>query len=285
MARARARCLAQFMVILDVTIVNVALPTIQADLEMSERAALPWVVRRTRWSSAGSCCWAAGGRPRRPADRVPHRPRLFTTASLVCGARRRAGRRSSSPARAAGRGRGARPPRPCHRHHRVSEGAGAEQGARERGPPSRPASAPSASSSAACSTETLRGRGLLRQRPGRHRLTALGGARVEGRARLQELRRRGCGGRHARACRARLRDRAGVRGVGLGVLLGCWASSRSPLVLLVAFVLIELLLRGAPRSALDLLGEYRARLRTSLRSSSPRGSFFECRHALRAAGT
>src|SRR5215470_16429617 len=36
-------CMAQFMVILDATIVNVALPSIQADLNMSE-ADLQWIV-------------------------------------------------------------------------------------------------------------------------------------------------------------------------------------------------------------------------------------------------
>ena len=36
-------CMAQFMVILDATIVNVALPSIQADLEMSD-ADLQWIV-------------------------------------------------------------------------------------------------------------------------------------------------------------------------------------------------------------------------------------------------
>ena len=36
-------CLAQFMVILDATIVNVALPSIQADLELSD-ANLQWIV-------------------------------------------------------------------------------------------------------------------------------------------------------------------------------------------------------------------------------------------------
>ncbi|HET6696709.1 MAG TPA: MFS transporter, partial [Gaiellaceae bacterium] len=36
-------CMAQFMVILDATIVNVALPSIQADLDMSE-ADLQWIV-------------------------------------------------------------------------------------------------------------------------------------------------------------------------------------------------------------------------------------------------
>ena len=36
-------CIAQFMVVLDATIVNVALPSIQADLDMSE-ADLQWIV-------------------------------------------------------------------------------------------------------------------------------------------------------------------------------------------------------------------------------------------------
>ncbi|MEX0851324.1 MAG: MFS transporter, partial [Gaiellaceae bacterium] len=36
-------CMAQFMVILDATIVNVALPSIQADLDMSD-ADLQWIV-------------------------------------------------------------------------------------------------------------------------------------------------------------------------------------------------------------------------------------------------
>src|SRR5215207_6767619 len=36
-------CLAQFMVILDITVVNVALPTIGSDLQL-DRASLTWVV-------------------------------------------------------------------------------------------------------------------------------------------------------------------------------------------------------------------------------------------------
>ena len=38
-------CMAQFMVILDATIVNVALPSIQEDLDMSE-ADLQWIIRK-----------------------------------------------------------------------------------------------------------------------------------------------------------------------------------------------------------------------------------------------
>ena len=46
-------CLAQFMVILDATIVNVALPSIQQDLGLSE-ANLQWIVN----AYTVSCCWA-----------------------------------------------------------------------------------------------------------------------------------------------------------------------------------------------------------------------------------
>ena len=49
-------CVAQFMVILDATIVNVALPSIQADLEMAE-ADLQWIVNA--YTAASFSC-AAG---------------------------------------------------------------------------------------------------------------------------------------------------------------------------------------------------------------------------------
>ena len=51
-------CLAQFMVILDATIVNVALPSIQTDLGMSD-ATSSGSSTPTRSSSAGSSCSAA----------------------------------------------------------------------------------------------------------------------------------------------------------------------------------------------------------------------------------
>ncbi len=78
-------CLAQFMVILDATIVNVALPSIQTDLELSD-ANLQWVVNAYALLFGGFLL--LGGR----AGDLIGRKRLFlvgviifTVASLVCG--------------------------------------------------------------------------------------------------------------------------------------------------------------------------------------------------------
>jgi EmrB/QacA subfamily drug resistance transporter len=78
-------CLAQFMVILDATIVNVALPSIQVDLGMSD-ANLQWVVNSYALLFGGFLL--LGGR----AGDLIGRKRiflagvvLFTAASLVCG--------------------------------------------------------------------------------------------------------------------------------------------------------------------------------------------------------
>jgi EmrB/QacA subfamily drug resistance transporter len=78
-------CLAQFMVILDATIVNVALPSIQTDLEISE-ANLQWIVNAYTLLFGGFLL--LGGR----AGDLIGRKRiflagvvLFTLASLVCG--------------------------------------------------------------------------------------------------------------------------------------------------------------------------------------------------------
>ena len=78
-------CLAQFMVILDATIVNVALPSIQADLEMSD-SDLQWIVNAYTLMFGGFLL--LGGR----AGDLIGRKRvflaglvLFTAASLLCG--------------------------------------------------------------------------------------------------------------------------------------------------------------------------------------------------------
>src|SRR5918999_3749747 len=78
-------CLAQFMVILDATIVNVALPSIKTDLEMSD-ANLQWVVNAYALLFGGFLL--LGGR----AGDLIGRKRiflagvvLFTLASLLCG--------------------------------------------------------------------------------------------------------------------------------------------------------------------------------------------------------
>ena len=50
-------CVAQFVVVLDASIVNVALPTIGRDLAISQDS-LSWVVNAYVLTSAASCCWA-----------------------------------------------------------------------------------------------------------------------------------------------------------------------------------------------------------------------------------
>src|SRR5215469_12335069 len=78
-------CLAQLMIVLDVTIVNVALPSIQRDLHFSQ-ANLTWVVNAFL-VSFGSLLLLAGrlgdlvGRKRVFLGGVA----VFTTASLLCG--------------------------------------------------------------------------------------------------------------------------------------------------------------------------------------------------------
>ena len=77
-------CLAQFMVILDATIVNVALPTIQQDLDMSDTN-LQWVVNAytlcsgaSSSSAAGPATWPGGRKSSWSGSS------LFTSASLLC---------------------------------------------------------------------------------------------------------------------------------------------------------------------------------------------------------
>ncbi|MGW4700727.1 MFS transporter [Streptomyces sp. NPDC004285] len=78
-------CAAQFMLILDVTVVNVALPAVAVDLELG-RTALTWVV--TAYTLCFGGLMLLGGRL---ADALGGRRvllaglALFTTASLVCG--------------------------------------------------------------------------------------------------------------------------------------------------------------------------------------------------------
>src|SRR5207342_2431316 len=77
-------CMAQFMVILDATIVNVALPSIQSDLKMSD-SDLQWIVNAYTLMFGGFLL--LGGR----AGDLAGRKKvflagvvLFTTASLLC---------------------------------------------------------------------------------------------------------------------------------------------------------------------------------------------------------
>src|SRR4026207_1154444 len=77
-------CIAQFMVILDATIVNVALPTIQQDLDMSDTE-LQWIVNAYTLLFGGFLL--LGGRA---GDLVGRRRIflvgvvIFTFASLLC---------------------------------------------------------------------------------------------------------------------------------------------------------------------------------------------------------
>ena len=83
-------CLAQLMIVLDVTIVNVALPSIQRDLHFSQ-ANLSWVVNAFL-VTFGSLLLLAGrlgdllGRKRVFVAGLT----IFTVASLLCGIRLRA---------------------------------------------------------------------------------------------------------------------------------------------------------------------------------------------------
>ncbi len=78
-------CLGELMIVLDTTIVNVALPSIQADLHFSETA-LVWVVNAYMLTFGGFLL--LGGRL---GDLYGHRRLflagivLFTLASLACG--------------------------------------------------------------------------------------------------------------------------------------------------------------------------------------------------------
>src|SRR5579859_6998009 len=78
-------CLGDLMIVLDVTIVNVALPSIKADLGFSQ-ASLAWVVNAYLLTYGG--CLLLGGRL---GDLFGHRRLflsglvLFTLASLCCG--------------------------------------------------------------------------------------------------------------------------------------------------------------------------------------------------------
>jgi MFS family permease len=99
-------CLGDLMIVLDTTIVNVALPSIREDLGFSETS-LAWVVNAYLLTFGGFLL--LGGRL---GDLFGHRRlfllgiALFTARSLACGlARRRAARRARARCRARRRGR------------------------------------------------------------------------------------------------------------------------------------------------------------------------------------
>ena len=76
---------AQFMVILDVAVVNVALPSIKVDLGFSS-ASLQWVVSAYAILFGGDAApRGTHRRPARPPARVHGRPRALLGGSLACG--------------------------------------------------------------------------------------------------------------------------------------------------------------------------------------------------------
>ena len=134
-------CLAQFMVVLDATIVNVALPSIQRGLRLLRPPTCSGSSTPTRWSSAASCCWAGA-----PADLLG-RKRLFLIGVVALHGRV-AAQRPGRPRRAAHRRpRPAGPrrprwsPRPRCRSSPPPSRSGRErtQGARRLGARSPPA--------------------------------------------------------------------------------------------------------------------------------------------------
>ena len=218
------------MVVLDATIVNVALPSIQADLDMSE-SGLQWVVNAYALLFGGFLL--LGGR----AGDLIGRKRVFLAGpravhGRLAALRARDGRDDADP-RARAPGLGAALVSPAALSIVTTtfrEGAertkalgvwAAIAGRRRRG---RPRARRDPRRGALLAVD------LLRQRPGRDRgvpRLAPVRARVEGRARAQELRPGGRRDRDGRPDRARLRHRA-LGGVRLGLGRRCSASSRSP---------------------------------------------------------
>ena len=153
-----ALCAAFFMVILDVAIVNVALPTIQTDLDFSQRN-LQWVVSAYALTFGGLLL--LGGRI---ADLVGRR-RVFVTGVALFAARvahRRAGDRAATadrrPGGAGRRGRAMTPAALSILMTTFAEGRSATPPS-ESGAPSAPRGAPSACCSAASSPTRSGGSG------------------------------------------------------------------------------------------------------------------------------
>ena len=143
-------CAGMLMIILDATIVNVALPSIQDDLGFSQ-SSLAWVVNAYLIAFGGLLLLAGrlGDLVGRRRD-LPRRPALFTLASLLCGAGPEPGRARRRPLRPGRRRRDDLRRDPRHDRHDVpaSRGSRRRRSASTRSSP-RPA-ARSACSPAAC---------------------------------------------------------------------------------------------------------------------------------------
>ena len=143
-------CLAQFMVVLDATVVNVALPSIQRGLHFSP-ANLQWVVNGYTLIFGGFLL--LGGRA---ADLLGRKRlfiagvALFSVASLLNGLAQSLDDADRRPRPAGPRRRAGLPRRAVDHHHDVHRAAGADPGARASGARSPPAAAPSGCCWAAC---------------------------------------------------------------------------------------------------------------------------------------
>jgi len=80
-------CLAQFMVVLDISIVNVALPQMKAGLHLSP-GGQQWVINAYTLTFAGLLMLAAGPPTCSAAGGVPARVGLFTGSACLAGWRR-----------------------------------------------------------------------------------------------------------------------------------------------------------------------------------------------------
>ena len=247
------------MVVLDATIVNVALPSIQHGLHFSPRRACSGSSTPTRSSSAASCCSAAapptcsgGSASSSPASIV------FTVASLVNGLATSSGHADRAAARCrASAPRSSRRPRSRSSRRRSPRAASARRRSAS-GARSPPAAARSACSSAACSPRRSRGAGSSSStcRSGSPRsllaLRFVPNSRAEERPETVDV--AGAVDGHGRAARARLRHRQGA-GLRLDVRQARSGSSALAVALLAAFVVIEL----RSKAPLIRLGIFRMR--------------------------
>ena len=160
-------CLAQFMVILDVSIVNVALPSIRSGLHFSPTG-LQWVVNAYTITFAGFLL--LGGRA---ADLLGRRrvflvgTAAFAICSLACAladSRGAADRRARAPGP---RRRGALAGDAGDHHHLSPRARERNAGARARGPPSVASARRRARCSADCSPRLFVAGDLRHQRPDR----------------------------------------------------------------------------------------------------------------------
>ena len=145
---------AYLMVVLDVSIVNVALPSIQEDLELHDREPAVGRLRLRAHLRRLPAPRRAHGRPARPPQALHDRPRALLPDVALGRARELRRDADRRPARAGRRGRDPRSVRVLdhHRDLRARAPSGTRRSGSSAGSPAR---APrSASSSAACSPRT-----------------------------------------------------------------------------------------------------------------------------------